>query len=584
MKSKIRSWTIAASVALLPMALAGAAAWILLGGLPDELRRQEREEARLVARAVEAEFSGALKKIAAQPPPELWLLGSEDGRNLDSPFRPLPDPLWLPPAHSLTAQLAERLEGCGDAAGALTLWPKVAQQDLAVLGQIRCLIALGRKSEALSLLNERRFSDEIPPGQSLAFATIAAVQRSRLSSSASAEGTLLREIRRGRIHPPAALISTLLHLSGLDTKDRWRRACNDLEAAAGLWLANRRSGLQLGTTFRLTPGGGGLLPVPSPSGGWLVLPPRIVDRLRSEALAQAQEHHRDWLLSWGDAVGKLSFPVAAAGRSVKLRPKGRPPSRRLELLAGILLAIAGTSFLAGGGFALRLVRRETAISRLRRDFVDVVSHELRTPLAAISMKAEMLAHDEVPKAKISRYHQGLYAEVQRLAALLARLMDFARLERGKAPAKLRSTPARRLLAEGLRSGRSAAQLAGIRLQCEVPRDLPAIEADSELVARALRNLIENAAHHAPESKTIWVRATTSPSLLSFHVEDRGPGVPRNKRSRVFEAFESSAKVNGSGLGLAIVAQTMKLHGGSATVEDRPGGGARFSLHFPMETK
>ncbi len=116
-------------------------------------------------------------------------------------------------------------------------------------------------------------------------------------------------------------------------------------------------------------------------------------------------------------------------------------SHVLALAARGSLALALLTFVLGNLAVLRLVRREVALARLRRDFVDVVSHELRTPLAALSLKAEMLAAGDVPPTRVAHYLSGLNTDVRRLNEQVQRILDFARLEKG-APLRRDTLPAR----------------------------------------------------------------------------------------------------------------------------------------------
>jgi signal transduction histidine kinase len=99
------------------------------------------------------------------------------------------------------------------------------------------------------------------------------------------------------------------------------------------------------------------------------------------------------------------------------------------------------------------------------------------------------------------------------------------------------------------------------------------------VVAAVSNLIENALNHSPPGGAVKIRVTATPSI---EVLDCGPGVPPHMREKIFERFwrgESSRE--GAGLGLAIVRRIMRALRGDVSVSDAPGGGAKFSLEFPV---
>jgi signal transduction histidine kinase len=108
-----------------------------------------------------------------------------------------------------------------------------------------------------------------------------------------------------------------------------------------------------------------------------------------------------------------------------------------------------------------------------------------------------------------------------------------------------------------------------------------ITADPAKLHDVLRNLVENAVHYAPDAATINLDATHANGTVRISVSDSGPGIPPGDLSRVFERFyrvdKSRSRPGGTGLGLAIVKHLVELHGGQASAENRPEGGARFVI-------
>ena len=106
-----------------------------------------------------------------------------------------------------------------------------------------------------------------------------------------------------------------------------------------------------------------------------------------------------------------------------------------------------------------------------------------------------------------------------------------------------------------------------------------LKANAHALEDALRNLLENAAVHAPAGTEVTV---TVDRASRVEVADRGSGVPPKDRENIFKRFwrGSGEKKEGAGLGLAIVSEIMRAHRGSVSVGDNPGGGALFILSFP----
>jgi len=108
------------------------------------------------------------------------------------------------------------------------------------------------------------------------------------------------------------------------------------------------------------------------------------------------------------------------------------------------------------------------------------------------------------------------------------------------------------------------------------------------VHRLAGNLIENALIHTPGGTPVTLSVRRDGDRAVLEVSDRGPGVPVDMRDRVFERFArgagDTAPTGGSGLGLAIVRAVTSAHGGDVEIRDAEGGGARFVVTLPAETR
>ena len=115
----------------------------------------------------------------------------------------------------------------------------------------------------------------------------------------------------------------------------------------------------------------------------------------------------------------------------------------------------------------------------------------------------------------------------------------------------------------------------------IPRALPTVEVDPDVLGRAFRNLFENAAKYAPSGSTITIAVETGEGQLRIRVADEGPGISAEERSLVFEPFRrgsGTGQSSGSGLGLAIARQAVVAHSGSLEIED--GSASAFLLSLP----
>lgn len=224
-----------------------------------------------------------------------------------------------------------------------------------------------------------------------------------------------------------------------------------------------------------------------------------------------------------------------------------------------------------------LGRLEDAQAAQRR-FVSDASHELRSPLAAIRQYAEVAAvhPDRVDSAELA---STVLDEGARMQGLVESLLLLAKLdERATSTERhpvdlddLLLVETSRLRAAGLvqveASGISAARVGG----------------DAQLLARVIRNLVDNAVRHA--RTTVRLACSEDGPVVRVVVEDDGSGIRTEDRSSVFERFvrldaSRSRDAGGSGLGLSIVADVVRLHGGSVEIIDGSLGGAAFIVTLP----
>lgn len=221
-----------------------------------------------------------------------------------------------------------------------------------------------------------------------------------------------------------------------------------------------------------------------------------------------------------------------------------------------------------------LDRLEEALA-LQRAFSLDVAHELRTPLSILLTEVELL---EDAKAA-----DQIREDLNGLVRLVNQLLEAAEaMESRPGPddvfdlAETCARLATRFTQVAERQGREL-RLTG----AEAP--LP-VEGDGDAVARALRNLVENALRHTAPGTAVEVRLRP-PAVVE--VADRGPGLPPGERSRLFQRFwrADRGREGGTGLGLAIAQRIAQAQGGAVEAEDNPGGGAVFRLRLrPAEAE
>jgi len=235
---------------------------------------------------------------------------------------------------------------------------------------------------------------------------------------------------------------------------------------------------------------------------------------------------------------------------------------------------------------LRDVTQLKELDTLKSDFVATVSHDLRSPLTLMRGYATMLEMAGSLNDQQKNYAKMIVHGVDNMAKLVSNLLDLGRIDFGVG-LQVESSPVLDVLERVTGSLQVQAKQKQISLGVEIPRDMPhAIEADQALLHQALYNLVENALKYTPEGGEVTVHLQTSPSALTFAIQDSGIGIPKNDMPRLFEKFyrgtnRAALAQRGTGLGLAIVKSIAERHGGKVWVESELGKGSIFYLDIPL---
>ena len=242
-------------------------------------------------------------------------------------------------------------------------------------------------------------------------------------------------------------------------------------------------------------------------------------------------------------------------------------SRRVGVDGGDEIGRLGTQFDA-------MLGELAASEQARRQLVADASHELRTPITAVRASVDLLArHDDLPPEQRDAALATARAQLEELSALVTDVVELAR--DGAEPAAVLE-PLR--LDEIVLYGIDRARLAAPSVRFEVTTEPTIVDGLRDRVARAVANLLDNAAKWSPAGSVVEVTVRHG----SVSVRDHGPGFAETDLPRVFERFyraDAARGTPGSGLGLAIVRQVAELHGGSVQASNAAGGGAVVQLTF-----
>jgi two-component system sensor histidine kinase KdpD len=226
--------------------------------------------------------------------------------------------------------------------------------------------------------------------------------------------------------------------------------------------------------------------------------------------------------------------------------------------------------------------RRTEVARTA--LLHAISHDLRSPLTAITTAAAGLrAGAAITDVERDELIDVIDAEGTRLARLVGDLLDLSKIEAGAVSPQADWCDLHDVVA-------SAA--AGLEVdhpvEFSLPPDLPLIRADAAQLERVFANLIDNAAKFSPPGSPIEIAAVAAAGRITVRVTDRGRGIPKRHRTRIFEPFFRAGDASGatpgagSGLGLAICRGFVEANGGRITLQS--GGrspGTSFVVSFPL---
>lgn len=228
----------------------------------------------------------------------------------------------------------------------------------------------------------------------------------------------------------------------------------------------------------------------------------------------------------------------------------------------------------------RLEQGHAALAR----FADDVSHELRTPLSVVASELEIaLRRPRTPEQWEATGRTAL-DEINRLAQLVGAMLRLARADAaplaGVEPVDLTA------LVDTVVAARPPLRNVDATVVVAPSAEPAWVDGDADALSVALSNLLDNALRYATPTGEVRISIEQRPGELRAHVDDTGPGVPAGQREAIFAPYArgSGTHSDGAGLGLAITKRIAEQHGGHLEVGDAPGGGARFTLVLPVQSK
>lgn len=231
-------------------------------------------------------------------------------------------------------------------------------------------------------------------------------------------------------------------------------------------------------------------------------------------------------------------------------------------------------------------RLELSFAALHR-FIADASHELKTPLMVLRAGVERaLTNPRNPPENLEAL-DGALAEVNRMSELVESLLTLARADEGRAPLVVEPCDLRELVTEAAETAGMLAEGEGITVTFRTPEGPVPLEVDRNRIRQLLLNLVTNAVKYTPAGGAISLDLEDQGATVVLQVKDTGIGIAPGDLPHIFDRFwrsdPSRSRVGqqpGTGLGLAITKWIAEAHGGSITVQSRPGRGTTFVVTLP----
>jgi signal transduction histidine kinase len=231
-------------------------------------------------------------------------------------------------------------------------------------------------------------------------------------------------------------------------------------------------------------------------------------------------------------------------------------------------------------------RLEQSFVALHR-FIADASHELKTPLMVLRAGVERsLTNPRNPPENLEALDNAL-GEIHRMTEMVENLLTLARADEGRAPLSVEPCDLRDLLNEATETAGMLAEAEGITVTTRIPEQPVTLSVDRDRIRQLLLNLVTNAVKYTPSGGSIGLELEDRGPDVTIQVKDTGIGIAAGDLPSIFDRFwrgdPSRSRVAaqpGTGLGLAITKWIAEAHGGTITVQSRPGRGTSFLVVLP----
>ena len=242
---------------------------------------------------------------------------------------------------------------------------------------------------------------------------------------------------------------------------------------------------------------------------------------------------------------------------------------------------------------LRDISQLKKLSRNQTEFVRIVCHDLRSPLTSMQGFASMLESATVGELDERQKHfvEKILSGISQITRLVDNIQDAGRFdpETGFYEMQRAACDVGDMVLAIVRNHLIPAEKQELNVAVNVADDVPVIYADSNMLERAISNLVDNAIKYTPNGGNVDVSVRRVQSSLQIAVRDTGLGISPEHQQQLFQRHvrisrKEHKKIKGTGLGLFIVKSVARRHGGNAWVESAEGQGSRFVMSIPLDAQ
>lgn len=251
----------------------------------------------------------------------------------------------------------------------------------------------------------------------------------------------------------------------------------------------------------------------------------------------------------------------------------------------ILILFVDVLLLIGFWYAVRNIKREMELTKMKADFVANVSHELRTPLSLINLFAETLVLGRAASfEKQKEYQKIILNETNRLSRIVNKILSFYEIEDDKKAYHFKPTDLNKIVQNVIDTYSYQLDNAGFIYSLKLEENIPMISGDEESLTEALINLVDNSVKYSKEIKKLEIETGTLDGFVFLKIRDHGMGISAHNLKKIFDKFYRVQngfvhETKGAGLGLSIVKSIIEAHKGEIRVQSNEGEGSCFELKF-----